>query len=73
MIPARSKTSKVRDVSGGKILQKNGPSCMQSSAFFSVLSSFLHIQKTLEFILSTPASKNPWPLVFSFNIRFEVA
>lgn len=34
MIPARSKTSKVRGVLGGKILQKNGPSCMQSSAFF---------------------------------------
>ena len=43
MIPARSKTSKVRGVLGGKILQKNGPSCMQSSAFFSVLLSFLHI------------------------------
>ena len=42
MIPARSKTSKVRGVSGGKILQKNGPSYMQSSAFFSVLLSFLH-------------------------------
>ena len=42
-IPARSKTSKVRSVLGAKILQKNGPSCMQSSAFFSVLSSFLHI------------------------------
>ena len=43
MIPARSKTSKVRGVLGGKILQKNGPSYMQSSAFFSVLLSFLHI------------------------------
>ena len=44
MIPARSKTSKVRGVLGGKILLQNGPSCMQSSAFFSVLLSFLHIQ-----------------------------